>query len=235
MRSFTGSLAPTTVRQADTLTGSDAWVDNYGDLLFGFAFSRLRDKAKAEDAVQETLLAALKGENSFRGQTAEKNWLFGILKNKIYDHFRKAARETSFADVEFYENEEFESFRDEGFGAGGWIRDHAPQNWGDVSETIDREEFWKVYNSCCRKLPEKTSAAFNLREVDGLSSKEVCVMLQISESNLWVMLHRARMALRRCLELNWFQDESCSKASLNNLLRVNCARDSSKPEDKNQG
>jgi RNA polymerase sigma-70 factor (TIGR02943 family) len=206
MQSFTGSLASTTAGQTGNSTDSDTWVDKYGDLLFGFAFSRLRDKTKAEDAVQETFLAALKGKNNFQGQTEEKNWLFGILKNKIYDHFRKAARETSFADIEFYENGEFESFRDGGVGVGGWIQDHAPQNWGDVGGTIDREEFWKIYNSCCRKLPGKTGIAFNLREVDGLSTREICVMLQISESNLWVMLHRARMALRRCLELNWFQE-----------------------------
>jgi RNA polymerase sigma-70 factor (TIGR02943 family) len=205
MLSFPSSLIPATVGKAVTVTGPDAWVENYGDLLFAFAFSRLRDKTKAEDAVQETLLSALKGENSFLGQTGEKNWLVGILKNKIYDHFRKAAREISFTDIEFNENGELESFKNGGVGVGGWIRDHAPQNWGDVSETIDRGEFWKVYNSCCSKLPDKTSAAFNLREVDGLSTEEICVMLQISESNLWVMLHRACMALRRFLEFNWFQ------------------------------
>ena len=194
------------LNQAGCRTDSGAWVDKYGDLLFGFALSRLRDKARAEDAVQETFLAALKGKETFQGQTAEKNWLFGILKNKIYDYFRATARETSFEDLEFYQNGEQESFNASGIGAGGWVGSHAPQNWGDVSEAIDREEFWKAYNSCCRKLPEKISAAFNLREVDGLSSKEVCVVPGISESNLWVMLHRARMALRRCLESNWFNE-----------------------------
>lgn len=206
MQPIACSPTVTTVNQAGMSTKPEGWVDKYGDVLFGFAFSRLRDKARAEDAVQETFLAALKGKETFQGQTEEKNWLFGILKNKIYDYFRATARETSFEDLEFYQNGEQESFKASGVGAGGWIWNHIPQNWGDVSEAVDREEFWNAYNSCCRKLPEKISAAFNLREVDGLSSKEVCVMLGISESNLWVMLHRARMALRRCLESNWFNE-----------------------------
>ena len=206
MQPAAGSPTVNIPNQAGCRTDSGAWVDKYGDLLFGFALSRLRDKARAEDAVQETFLAALKGKDTFQGQTEEKNWLFGILKNKIYDYFRATAHEISFEDLEFYQNGEQESFNSSGLGAGGWAGNHAPQNWGNVSEAVDREEFWKVYHSCSRKLPEKISAAFNLREVDGLSSKEVCVMLGISESNLWVMLHRARMALRRCLESNWFKE-----------------------------
>lgn len=201
-----GSSAVIALTQVGSQTDPASWVDKYGDLLFGFAFSRLRDKARAEDAVQETFLAAIKGQETFQGQTEEKNWLFGILKNKIYDYFRAMARETSFEDLEFYESDERDSFKPSGVGAGGWMWNHVPENWGDVSEAVDRKEFWKVYHSCCRKLPTKVSAAFNLREVDGISSKEVCVILKISESNLWVMLHRARMALRRCLESKWFDE-----------------------------
>jgi RNA polymerase sigma-70 factor, ECF subfamily len=160
---------------------------------------RLRDQTLAEDAVQETFLAALKGGKSFQGRSAEKTWLVGILKNKIIDHFRKSGRETSFTDLNFYQDEE-----NDRFVGDGWIHERGPQEWPDPGKSLDNELFWQTYRDCASKLPPKVAAVFNLREVDGLDSKEVCTLLQISESNLWVMLHRARMALRRCLESNWF-------------------------------
>jgi RNA polymerase sigma-70 factor (ECF subfamily) len=169
---------------------------------------RLRDPARAEDAVQETFLAALKGGKTFAGRAAEKSWLAGILKNKIYDHFRKAGRETNFTDMEFYSGEE-----DGNFVAGGpfkdaWEQEHGPQEWGGLGAALDSEVFWKAYNDCANKLPKNVAAVFNLREMDGVESREICALLNISESNLWVMLHRARMALRRCLEINWFNKQN---------------------------
>jgi RNA polymerase sigma-70 factor, ECF subfamily len=186
------------------LSGPECWVDQHGDYLFKFALMRLRDEAKAEDAVQETFLAALKGGRNFQGRSTERSWLVGILKNKIYDQFREVSRETSFTDLEFYGDEESERFVSEGLGAGGWINELGPQEWPAAGESLDNELFWKTYRNCAGKLPEKVATVFNLHEVDGLDSKEVCALLNISENNLWVMLHRARMALRRCLETNWF-------------------------------
>lgn len=186
------------------LSDPERWVDEHGDYLFKFALMRLRDPAKAEDAVQETFLAALKGGKSFAGRSAEKSWLVGILKNKIYDHFRKASRETSFTDLEFYSDEESDRFVTDGLGQGGWIHELGPQEWTNQGEGLDNELFWKTYRDCSGKLPKNVAAVFNLREVDGIESKEICSLLNITESNLWVMLHRARMALRRCLETNWF-------------------------------
>jgi RNA polymerase sigma-70 factor (ECF subfamily) len=186
------------------LSDPERWVEEHGDYLFKFALLRLRDESLAEDMVQETFLAALKGGKSFQGRSAEKSWLAGILKNKVYDHFRRAARETPFTDLQFYDNEEADRFVNEGLGQGGWIHERGPQEWAKAGESLDDEQFWQAYHSCAEKLPPKVAAVFNLREVDGLESKEVCTILDISESNLWVMLHRARMALRRCLEKNWF-------------------------------
>jgi RNA polymerase sigma-70 factor (ECF subfamily) len=185
----------------------ERWVDEHGDALFKFALLRLRDKTKAEDAVQETFLAALKGRERFQGRSAERSWLVGILKNKIHDYFRGAAREMSFVDMQFYDDEERDRFVSEGLGQGGWVHERAPQEWRNAGESLDNERFWQTYRNCAGKLPEKVAAVFNLREVDGVASKEVCAMLRISESNLWVMLHRARMALRRCLEANWFDKQ----------------------------
>jgi|ERR1700722_4041381 len=189
---------------ATALSDPERWVEEHGDYLFKFALLRLRDPARAEDAVQETFLAALKGGKSFAGRSAEKSWLAGILKNKIYDHFRKAGRETSFTDMEFYASEEEGNFVASGAFKDAWDQERGPQEWSGPGAALDSEVFWKTYNDCANKLPRNVAAVFNLREMDGVESREICAMLNISESNLWVMLHRARMALRRCLEINWF-------------------------------
>ncbi len=186
------------------LSDPERWVDEHGDYLFRYALARLRDPARAEDAVQETFLAALRAKN-FAGRSAEKSWLVGILKNKIFDYYRKAGRETSFTDLDFYADEEIDRFAADGLGKGGWIHELGPMAWpADPGSSLDNEIFWKTFHDCSGRLPKKVAAVFTLREVDGVDSKEICATLNISESNLWVMLHRARMALRRCLETNWF-------------------------------
>ena len=196
-RSKSGSLS--------LLSDPERWVDEHGDYLFKFALIRLRDESQAEDAVQETFLAALKGGKTYAGRSAEKSWLVGILKNKIYDHYRKSSRETSFTDLQFNDEEESDCFVTDGLATGHWNPGHRPQAWKSTGENLDNELFWKTYHDCAGKMPEKVAAVFNLREVDGVDSKEICTLLNISESNLWVILHRARMALRRCLETNWFE------------------------------
>ena len=197
---------PPNVPLTTSLSDPERWVEEHGDYLFKFAVLRLRDESRAEDMVQETFLAALKGGQHFGGRSAEKSWLVGILKNKIYDHYRKASRETTFSDLQFYDEEEQERFVSNGMGQGGWIHELGPQEWQKAGEGLDQEIFWRTYRDFAAKLPEKVAAVFNLREVDGLSGKEVCALLNVTESNLWVMLHRARMALRQCLEINWFEN-----------------------------
>jgi len=188
-----------------SLSDPEQWVELHGDYLFKYALARLRDPARAEDMVQETFLAALKGGKSFAGRSAEKSWLVGILKNKICDHSRKAGRETSFTDMEFYSDEESERFVPDGLFKDAWVHELGPLEWSsDPGASLDSQAFWKTFHDCSNKMPKNVAAVFNLREVDGVESKEICSLLNISESNLWVMLHRARMALRRCLETNWF-------------------------------
>jgi RNA polymerase sigma-70 factor, ECF subfamily len=187
------------------LSDPERWVEEHGDYLFKFALVRLRNATKAEDLVQETFLAALKGGDKFAGRSAEKSWLVGILKHKILDHYRKASRETLFTDLEFYADEESNGFIPHGLFKGGWINELGPMEWpADPAVSLDREAFWQTFRDCSKKLPQNISAVFTMREVDGVASKEICRLLNISENNLWVMLHRARMALRRCLEANWF-------------------------------
>src|SRR5207247_636242 len=184
------------------LSDPERWVELYGDYLFKYALMRLRDVAKAEDAVQETFLAA------FQGRSAEKSWLVGILKNKVCDDYRKASRESSFTDMEFYSDEESNRFIPDGMFKDGWIHELGPQEWSSPGAGLDSEVFWKTFHDFSSKLPKNVAVVFNFREVDGVESKEICALLNISENNLWVMLHPARMALRRCLETNWFAKQN---------------------------
>ncbi len=181
----------------------ERWVDDHGDYLFNYALSRLRDPVQAEDFVQEALLAALKNHQRFEGRSTERSWLTGILKNKILDHFRKAGRETSFTDMEFYRDEEERTFENQEF-PDHWNNAAAPTEWNAAGSALDKAEFWKVFHECSGNLPDRIARVFLLREVDGMPSHEICATLNITDSNLWVMLHRARLALRRCLEVNWF-------------------------------
>ena len=179
----------------------ECWVDEHGDYLFHYALSRLRDPVQAEDFVQETLLAALKAVHRFEGRSSERSWLTGILKNKMLDHFRKAGRETTFTDLEFYQAEENATFRHPDH-PDHWTPELAPSEWTFAGEDLDYEHFWKLFHHCASKLPERISRVFLMREVDELPTEQICETLSISPNNLWVMLHRARLALRRCLELN---------------------------------
>jgi RNA polymerase sigma-70 factor (ECF subfamily) len=183
----------------------ESWVDAHGDSLFAYATSRLRSASRADDLVQETFLAALKSHHRFEGRSNTRTWLIGILRNKILDHFRKASREQSFTDLDFYADEEDDRFHREGPFVDGWIHERGPKAWKkDRIEAMDRDAFWKTFDACLIKLPPNVARVFALREMDDIESAEICDILNVTQSNLWVMLHRARMALRRCLENNWF-------------------------------
>ena len=178
------------------------WVEEHGDVLYRYALTRVRKPEVAQDLVQETLLAAMRGYEKFAGQSSMRSWLCGILKHKLCDYYRKLGRETSFTDLEFLEDECAERFVPEGF----WVHMHGPKEWKpEPDEVTHRTEFWQTMRACLGKLPERIATVFMMREMDEVESKEICAVLAISESNLWVMLHRARMALRDCLATNWFE------------------------------
>lgn len=182
------------------------WVDQHGDCLFRYAMARLQDASVAEDMVQEALLAALQSYHTFAGRGSERTWLVGILKHKITDHYRRVGRETPVSQFEEETFEHHEFFRQEGEWVGHWEQDRAPVEWcASPEELVEQSEFFEVLSRCLSPLPERIRIAFTLREVDGLSSEEICDVLEVSVNNLWVMLHRARLHLRRCLELNWFK------------------------------
>jgi len=146
--------------------------------------------------------------DKFRGRSAERSWLCGILKNKICDYFRKLGRETNFTDLEFFSDEHSDRFDGENY----WIHERGPADWkSEGEEAMKRAEFWQAIRASLDRLPPRVAQVFMMREMDDIPSKEVCEMLNISEANLWVMLHRARMALRQDLELTFFESSGGTK------------------------
>jgi RNA polymerase sigma-70 factor (ECF subfamily) len=182
----------------------ERWVDEHGDCLYRFALTRVRKEEVAEDLVQETLLVAVRTHEKFGGRSSERSWLVGILKNKVCDYYRKLGRETNFTDLEFFSDEHSDRFDGENY----WIHERGPSDWKpEGEEAMKRAEFWQTIQDCLAKLPERIATVFTMREIDDVPSKEICAILNISEANLWVMLHRARMALRQCLEANFFDGQ----------------------------
>ena len=183
-----------------TLPEPDQWLAEYGDALYRYALDRLRRPHEAEEAVQETLLAALKARNQFRGQSHPRTWMTAILKRKILDRLRASARQGAEADP---------AELDACFDSGGHWR-KSPRRWDNPAEAAERSEFWGVVRNCLSKLPARMAEAFTLRTLDDCGPDEVCRELAISSANLWVLLHRARLRLVRCLEIHWFDAEKKS-------------------------
>jgi RNA polymerase sigma-70 factor, ECF subfamily len=174
------------------------WLNQHGDYLYRFALARLRDPHLAEDVVQETFLAAIKSPN-FAEQSAPRTWLTGILKHKIIDVMRKNVRETVVSDlVDESEDYSVDDFFD---AAGHWV--DKPQEWDMPEDALEQKQFLGVLQDCMAKLPSKLAQLFMLRDVQETDNEEICKELNITATNAWVMLYRARMGLRKCLEINW--------------------------------
>jgi len=180
------------------------WVEEHGDALYSYALSRLRNPASAEDVVQETFLAALRSPDGYSGKASPRTWLIGILKHKIVDLIRKESREQPAEEIENMEEPE-ELFFDR---KGHWrIK---PVDWQvHPGKILEQKEFMAVLLQCLEHLPDRLHRLFVLRELENMDSEEVCKVLEISPTNLWVMLHRARMRLRGCLTENWIGGQSC--------------------------
>jgi RNA polymerase sigma-70 factor (ECF subfamily) len=175
------------------------WLNEHGDYLYRFALARLKDPHQAEDAVQETMLAAIKN-NSFAGDSSARTWLTGILKHKIIDLQRKHIREQPVSDM--IDLDASEDSMDDFFDQKGhWLDKPATLNMPD--DTLQQKQFLAVLDECLSKLPKKLKAMFMLRDVQEVENENICKELNITATNAWVMLYRARMGLRKCLELNW--------------------------------
>ena len=182
-----------------TMNSPENWVDLYGDALFRYAYSRTLNKPLAEDLVQETFLAALVSRESFRGASSLKTWLVSILKNKIIDYYRKAGREAPASNQSDAADPTVDLFDKN----GKWKTE--PENWQPQPENdLESKEFWGVLQQCLDSAPPRLAHAFSLRELNGLSAEEISNLLGVSQSNCWVILHRARMTMKKCLIKSWF-------------------------------
>ncbi|MGR8934236.1 MAG: sigma-70 family RNA polymerase sigma factor [Gammaproteobacteria bacterium] len=183
-----------------SLSEPGEWLERYGNILYRFAYARVRDREVAEDLLQETLLAALKAKDNFAGQAAEQTWLIGILKHKMMDYFRQAARDN----MQELQEQSSGSEEDDYFDRHGHWQ-IALGSWSKPDKSLEQEQFFAVLQHCVERLPPRMAQLFVLRELDGLESEEICTLLSISTlNNFWVTLSRARMQLRHCLDVQWF-------------------------------
>lgn len=169
-------------------------------LLLCFALLQLRNKTTAEDAVQETLLAILEKPDSFAGQSSFRTYVTGILKYKIIDHLRAQKRETP---LTVNDGDSETELIDHLFTADGHTVS-PPAAWGEPESVLQQKDFFRILQLCLENLPEKTAQVFMMREWLELDAEDICKELGVSASNLWVILYRARLRLRECLDIHWF-------------------------------
>lgn len=174
-------------------------LQNMRPTLLRFAVLQLRNEVLAEDVVQETLLSALEGRAGFSGRAQLKTWVITILRNKIIDHLRRASREAPLPITDDEGDADFDALFD---GSGHW--QEPPGDWGDPAAVLEQRGFYEVVELCLKALPENIARVFTMREVLGFETDEICKELRITASNCWVVLYRARMRLRECVQLRWF-------------------------------
>ena len=183
------------------------WLTAHGDYLFNLAVGQLRDPLLAEDVVQETFLAALKARGGFSGRSSDRTWLVGILRHKIYDHLRRVCRERPVRSAGGErERQEQESWDDSLL----WAHEVAAECM-EPSRRMELAEFREALETALGKLPPRIAQVFQMYEVEERPNREVCDKLKISESNLWVMLHRARKQLREELA-SWWEGRKTSNS-----------------------
>ena len=199
---------PSTAASLTLAERIEAFFREHRTDLVRFATLQLRDRTLAEDVVQDTLLAVHRGQASFGERASLKTWVFSILKRKIIDALRIRQREMPMSQLgsgasssDGAEDESFDTLFDR---RGFWATAHRPHRWADPEDTLEQEQFWRVFEACLDYLPERTSRVFMMREFLELETDAICQELAITTANCWVILHRARMGLRLCLEDTWF-------------------------------
>ena len=180
------------------LLNPNKWIDLYADYLFNFTISRVNDREMAQDLVQETFLAGLKSMKNFKGEASERTWLISILKRKIIDHYRKINSIKGKAEVRITSNNDSET-------EGDWLEERVADPFDKTAEdTMQNTELGEAILNCLSKLPEKQSEIFRMKTIEGIETEDICNELNITASNLWVIIHRARTAMALCLKENWF-------------------------------
>lgn len=174
------------------------WIDLYSDYLFNYTVTRVSDREIALDLVQDTFLAALKSMKNFKGEASERTWLISILKRKIIDHYRKINSNKGKAEVRITYNDDSES-------EGDWLEERVADPFDkNAEDTMQNAELGDAIYNCLSKLPEKQAEVFKMKTIEGLETDYICNELNISASNLWVIIHRARVAMADCMEKTWF-------------------------------
>jgi RNA polymerase sigma-70 factor (TIGR02943 family) len=177
------------------------WVKTHADYLYGYALPRLNDEEQAKDLVQETFLAALERKDKFEGKSSERTWLTAILKNKIIDVYRKKSTGLKMADVKEAEDEQQDFFDADN---GHWNKAHYPQPFGiEDHDPLAGKEFNQVLQKCLQKLPALWMAVFTMKHIDDAATDIICNDLKVTQANFWVIIHRAKLNLRACLQRNW--------------------------------
>ena len=176
------------------------WVDAHADYLFNYAISRVNNYEMAKDLVQETFFTGLKAASNFQGKASERTWLISILKRKIIDYYRKINSAKGRAEVKI-------NFYTDGEREGEWIEERVPSRWSnDVEKSLENEELHDTLEKCIDNLPQKYEMVFRMKTIREMDTEEICKELEITSSNLWVIIHRARTQLRKCMEDNWFKN-----------------------------
>lgn len=174
------------------------WVDRYADYLFNYAITRVSDSEIAKDLVQDTFIAGLKSAKNFKGDASERTWLIAILKRKVIDHYRKTNSKKGKAEVRM-------SYSSQTDADGDWLEERiADPNSNYESDAMENEELGLAIQKCISKLPKKQAQVFIMKTIEGKETEDICNALGINASNLWVMIHRARIGLMGCLNKNWF-------------------------------
>jgi RNA polymerase sigma-70 factor (ECF subfamily) len=174
------------------------WVELYSDNLYSWALYKTSSVEVAEDLVQDTFMAAVQSFTSFEGKSNPKTWLFSILNHKINDYHRRNFRKPT-----IYDNSILQVFFDSN---DQWKAEERPETWSDEPENLlDDSEFHKIFEYCLGKLPDHWFSAIQLKYMEEKNGDLICQELEITPTNFWQILHRTKLQLRRCLELNWFK------------------------------
>jgi RNA polymerase sigma-70 factor (TIGR02943 family) len=175
------------------------WVQLFTHSLYAWACYKVSDKTTAEDLVQETFLSAYQSLGNFRSESSPKTWLFSILNHKIVDHLRKKMKDPMRNEGSIGLENYFDRWE-------AWNKEARPQEWtATEQELLDNPEFRNALQQCMQRLPGKWGAAVQLKYLEEKEGTAICQDLEISPSNFWQILHRAKLQLRKCLELHWFK------------------------------
>ena len=190
------------VQLEKSILNPQLWVNNYADYLYNYAYTRINDDELARDLVQETFLAALENIEKFEGRSSERTWLIAILKNKVIDVYRKKSSGSGNSvkktlpdtdQTEFFDKED-----------GHWKVEYQPKSFGlEEYDLLGKKELSHILQKCLKKLPGLWLAIFTMKHMDDLASETICSQLNVTDSNFWVIMHRAKVNLRACLQKNW--------------------------------